>query len=120
MGHPDTGAYDVDSQLAADELNVLNRTVNRDTMTGSEVLNEIDKTEFNAKTDPQKQMVWDIVHLGTVNPFGVESELLTDIFGGGSNTITALAAARKTTVSRATELSFGRVRAGDITYARAL
>lgn len=28
-GHPDTGAYNVDDQLAADELNAENRTRNR-------------------------------------------------------------------------------------------
>jgi len=119
-GHPGTGAYNIDAQLAADQLNALNRTQNRDSMTGSEVLNEIDKTEFDAKTADQKQTVWDIVHLGTLNPFGVEAEMLIDVFGVGSTTIIALIVARKTSISRATELGFTLITLHNVVHARTL
>ena len=103
-GHPVTGAYDADAATAAGQLNALNIDQNRDTMTGSEVLNEIDKTEFDGKTDIQKQRVWDIMHLGELNPFGIEADMMIEIFGGGSATIAALNAARKTQISRAAQL----------------
>ena len=118
-GHPDTGAYSATDSIASTEINTVNRTRNRTSMTGSEVINQIDSTEWNALTDAQKQEVWDVVHLGDINPFGVEATLLINVFGGGSATITALAAARKDDVSRADELGLGRVREGTVTSARA-
>ena len=105
-GHPVTGAYDADAATAAGQLNALNIDQNRSSMTGSEILNNVDATEWGALTADEQQTVWDIVHLGTVNPFGVEATLMTNVFGGGSNTITALAAARKTQISRAAALGF--------------
>ena len=119
-GHPDTGAYNVDDGIAATEINAVNRTRNKTSLTGSEVLNNVNAGEWNALTDVQKQEVWDIVHLGELNPFGVEATLLTGVFGGGSVTITALAAARKEDVSRATELGLGNVGEGTVAQARAL
>lgn len=117
-GHPVTGAYDANAVTAAGQLNALNIDQNRDTMTGSEILNNVDATEWGALTADDKQVVWDIVHLGTVNPFGVEATLLTNVFGGGSNTITALAAARKTQISRAAQLGFGTITQSMVSTAR--
>lgn len=102
-----------DQQLV-DSLNAVDREVNRETMTGTEILNEINVAEWNALTNAQRQTVWDIVHLGTINPFGVEATLMTSVFGGGSATITALAAARKVAVSRAQELGIGVVTLRDL------
>jgi hypothetical protein len=92
---------------------------NRSSMTGSEVLNAVDKTEFNAKTADQKRMVWDVVHMGVVNPFGIEEDLFTDIFGVGSNTIAALVVARKTQITRIADLGLGKIVASDVAKARA-
>ena len=119
-GHPDTGAYDADSAIAATQINVVNRKKNRTSMTGSEVLNAVNAGEWVALTDAQRQTVWDVVHLGDVNPFGIEATLITNVFGGGSATITELADARKEDVSRADELGLGQVRTGTVQQARAL
>ncbi len=100
------------------DINTVNRTSNKATMQATEVLNAIDKTEFNAKTNAQKQQVWDILHLGTVNPFGLEADLLVDIFGGGSTTITSLQTLRKNNISRAEELGLGKVREGHVLEVR--
>ena len=89
-------------------------------MTGSEVLNAVNAGEWVALTDAQRQTVWDVVHLGDVNPFGIEATLITNVFGGGSATITELADARKDDVSRADELGLGQVRTGTVQQARAL
>ena len=115
LGRGYSGMNDV---AAAADLNTVYRTSNKSSLTGSEVINAVDKTEFNALTDIQKQMVWDIVHLGTVNPFGLEADLMTDIFGGGSTTISALVALRINNISRAVELGAGSVKAGHVQEAR--
>lgn len=117
-GHPDTGAYDADAVTAAGQLNAVNRTTNKTSMSGSEVLNAVDAGEWGALDAAGKQTVWDIVHLGTVDPFGVEATLMTGVFGPPSATITALAAARKNNVSRAVELGLGLIKAGHVIEAR--
>jgi hypothetical protein len=112
------GYSGMDDAAAAADLNTAYREQNRTSMTGSEVLNAIDETEYFALADGGKDRVWQLLHLGTLDPFGVEAGVMTQIFGGGSATITALQADRKTLVSRAAELSLGRVRVGDVQRAR--
>lgn len=106
-----------DEQITA-ILNAETRSRNRTSMTGSEIINAVVPSEYSALGDPAKELLWNVVHLGTVDPFGVEADLLIDVFGSGSATIVALAQARVEAVSRATELGFGRVRAGDVQSAR--
>jgi len=117
-GHPDTGAYDADDVVAAAQLNAVNRTKNKASMTGSEIINALDKTEYLALSDGDKAKVWQVCHLGEVNPFGVEADIFIAIFGVPSASITALQAARKEAVSRAVELGLGIVRAGHVEEAR--
>ena len=117
-GHPDTGAYDGNAETAADELNAINRTTNKTSMTSSEVYNAIDPTEYTALSTTDKEEVWNIIHLGELNPFGLEATRMTALFGGGSTTITALAALRKNNVSRAVEIGFGFVKPGNVLEAR--
>lgn len=119
IGHPDTGVYNSDDKIAADQLNAINRKLNKVSMTGSEILNAIDPSEWNSRTDTQKQLVWNVVHLGTVNPFGVEATLIIEAFNGaGGITVAALAIARKTDVSRAVEVGLGVVKVGYVEQAR--
>ena len=106
------------AEQAATDLNTVYRTTNKVTMSASEVANSIVVTEFNALSDSIQQRVWNILHLGTINPFGIEATLLTNAFGGGSGTIIALAAARKNDVSRAVELGLGLVWPGEVNQAR--
>jgi hypothetical protein len=103
---------------AADSLNAVNRTRNKTTMTASEVLNAIVISEWNALTDAQCQQIWDVLHIGDINPFGVEATLFIAVFGGGSATIEALAAIRQEAISRADELGFGFIYPGHIENAR--
>lgn len=112
------GYSGMDDQQAADSLNTADRTRTRATMTGSEVLNAVDSGEWAALTAEEKQIVWDVVHLGDINPAGIEAMLLTNVFGAGSTTITLLAAARQETVTRSEELGLGRVGVGNVTAAR--
>ncbi len=118
-GHPDTGSYSGNATAAAAELNAENRIRNRESVTGSEVLSAIDEAEFLAASAEQRQLVWDLLHLGTLNPWGREADLLVGIFGAGSATLTALALIRVEPISRATELGFETVEAGHVQRARA-
>jgi len=106
-----------DAEAAAD-LNTVYRTRNKTSLSGSEVLNAVDAAQWAGLTDAQRQTVWNIVHLGTVDPFGVEATLMIGVFGAGTATITALAASRVETVSRAAELGLGLVYPGHIENAR--
>ena len=118
-GHPDTGAYNADNELATAELNAENRTKNKTSMSASEVYNAIDATEYIALSDADKEEVWNIIHLGTLNPFGLEATRITAIFPGGGSTITTLAGLRKDTVSRAQEIDLEiPVKVGHVEQAR--
>ncbi len=83
-------------------------------MTGSEVMNATDKSEYNSLSDFYRELYWNILHLGELNPFGVEKDILVDIFGSGSLTIEALQNARQENISRVTELSLGVVKEGHV------
>ena len=100
-------------------LNALDRSQNRGSMSASEVYNQIDETEWLALTDPQRDEIWNIIHLtGELNPFGLEADRFLAIFGAGT-TITALNAARVTSISRAAEIGIGFASLGDVIAARA-
>ncbi len=107
-------------QQVADSLNTVAREQDRTSMTGSEILNQVNAANWASLTDVQRQTVWNIVYLGDVNPFGVEATMMTDVFGSASATITALKAARKIAVSRATELELPFIDIGNVASARSL
>jgi hypothetical protein len=107
-------------QEAADDLNIFNRTRNRSSMTGSEVLQSVDAAEYALLPDIKKNAFWGLLGIAVLDPFGVEADIILDIFGGGSNTVIALNADRIEDVSRAVELSLGFVLASDVLKARAI
>jgi len=89
----------------------------RPTMTASEVFNQIDQAELNAKTDAQRLQIFDILHMGEINPFGLEADIFQDVFGA-STTITNLQTSRNEPISRADELGLTGVSVGSIHRAR--
>jgi hypothetical protein len=105
---------------AAADGNEIYRTRPRPTMTGSAVLNAIDTTEWLALEGDDRQAVWNIIHLGTLDPFGIEATLMIQAFGAESQTIQNLATARQEPISRWAELGLGSVREGTIQQARAI
>lgn len=124
-GHPTTGAYNVDDQLAADELNAVNRTINKASLSGDEIFNATDNTEFGALTD-HKRVLWVSFCGKSINPFAAANVAFVQwIFGGGSTTVSNLAALRVTNVSRAKELELtleysGEISISHVATARAL
>lgn len=107
------------SQIS-DDINTEYRDLNRKTMMSHEVFNAIVKAEYNALADADKAMVWNILHMGEINPFGLESDIFTDIFGTGSQTITNLKNLRKQIQSRAAELGLPILCEGFVIDAKAL
>ena len=121
-GHPDTGAYDADSAIAAAQINEPNREVAKLT-TPLEASDATDADEFNALSDVDQQkwisvLAWDSINLNA----GMGLATAQGIWSGAAGTITrpALIATRTHLVGRSTELLLGKVRAGDVEYARAL
>lgn len=108
---------------AANDLNTVYRTRQLTTMSGAQIYEQVDITEFGNLTDVQRQEVWDIVHLGEAINVAAGSKARTRfiaLFGAGSDTITALAAELTEDISRAAELGLGIVTQGDVEAARAL
>ena len=83
------GYSEMSDEEAAADLNTVYRERNLTSMTGSAILNALVKSEYLALSDSQKDRVWQLLHLGDLNPFGVEADLLVEIFGGASATIAA-------------------------------
>ena len=103
-------------------LNTVNRTLQKTTISGPEVYEAIDTTEFLAKTTAQQQEVWNIIHLDSI-PCGPGSKARTRmvaIFGGGSATTTAIGALLAYQVSRAEELKLGQLAIEHIGSARTM
>lgn len=118
-GHPDTGAYNVDDQLAADQLNVVNRSRNRTSMTGKEVKDQIKEADWISRTDAQKTQLLALFARDDLAPFGIDAIIFTDIMTGSADTSVAdLAAYRVESISRAVELDFGVLSAANVHTAR--
>ena len=121
-GHPVSGPYSGDDQLAADQINALDVTRIKAKMTGQEIREAADPTEYAALTDIKKDQWLSYTSGALMDPKvgGIDQQIVVDIFGGGSATVSALSTLRQETISRATELDFGFVIIGDIQNARAL
>lgn len=118
-GHPVTGAYSANNATAAVEINVINQTAQRLSMSGDEVFNSTDNVEF-AGLSAEKRSLWmSFCGRETIDPFATANvDLVQWLFGGGFDTITELAILRITAVSRAEKLRLGTVNEGHIAEAR--
>ncbi len=119
VGHPVTGAFNADSMLAADELNAINVSRDRTSMTGREVAAEIVDAAYDGLTAEQKSQVLSLVSSTDIDPFGFAANVVKDIFGPGSLTVSALGSARVETVSHAVAEGLGFVWPGHVEQARA-
>lgn len=103
---------------AAASLNAKDRTRNRGVMSASEVLNAVDQTEYATLDDAQTDRLWGLLGIGELNPFGVEAQIMVQLFGAGSETISTLQQIRVESVSRGMELGLGHVKVGHVQEAR--
>ena len=118
-GHPDTGAYDADDVLAANQLNAVNRTVNVESVTGQQIFEAVVPAHYVALSADHKQLFGMIVGLETILVNGTNTKAaLVAMFSGATATLTALAALQTEQVSRAAELGIGVVAPGHVENAR--
>ena len=109
-----------DQEIAGSLNDTIDRERNKPSLTGSEVMNAIDKTEFQGLVAADEATVWNILHLEAINPFGIEKDIMVDLFGVDSDTIASLALIRVEAISRAVELVLGTVKYGDVVQARSM
>lgn len=99
-------------QEAADDLNTSYRSRNRTSMSGDEIAQQADSTEFNALDDGSANNTADVkghwlilCARESIDPFATANvELVNSIFGNPSVTRTNLIAARVESITRAEEL----------------
>jgi hypothetical protein len=122
--HPVSGAYNANDQLAADQLNLENIEINKDT-TPVEAADATDSAEFNVLTDADQQkwisvLSWETLNLNSGIGLATAQGMWNT--GGTPNTKAALLASRRVDVSRTSQLNFGRqaINASQVAHARAL
>ncbi len=106
-------------QQAADELNNVDKISNRTSMSRSEIYENIEGSALASLTSLQLDQI-NLSMSDVVNPFGNIVSVFTNIFSPGSATLTALAAARRETISRAKQLGINFVHTINVTNARNL
>lgn len=112
------GYSSMSDQEVADDLNTSYRSRNRTSMTSSEVLNAVDSAEYIKLSNDAKTEFWNLMGLGTLNPFGIEAVLMKNLFGRLSKTIATLKSLRVESITRAVERGFGEVKSRHVGYAR--
>jgi hypothetical protein len=92
-------------QQAADDLNTAYRTQNVGSFSGDFMFQQTEPSEFTALTDHQQQLWVSFTSKAGVDPWAQANvDFVTNLFGGGSNTVTALSDARTESITRAEEL----------------
>lgn len=99
-----------DSQVIAD-LNTAYRTRNKSRLTGDEVFQSTDSTEFAALSDgsggtSDEQNYWiSFCARSEIDPFATSNtQFVTNLFGGGSTTVANLNGLRVESITRSQEL----------------
>lgn len=119
-GHPGTGPYSSDDEVAANQLNAPNRQPNRDTLDSGLLVASIVRTEYDALTAPAKDYLRLIAMAQTLPLTPTLKTELAGIFGVGTTTRANLVALLKRPGSRAEELGLGLVNASNVADARRL
>jgi len=117
------GYAGMDDQQAADSLNTVDRTVDREFMTASEIFESIEVAEYKALAAGEKSAVDKVLGLGDnirIAPGTKARAFLLDAFTAGSTTRSNLATIAQESVSRSVEIGVGPVHIGDVQHARIL
>ena len=104
-------------------LMAVNRSVDRETMSGSEIFEAIDATEWQGRSAEQKDDIRLVIGLGDSIQISAGTKaraILQNALAGSTNSIAELGTISQKTVSRAEELGLGRVTIGDVQNARLL
>lgn len=98
----------------ADSLNAANRTDDRDSITGGEVLSCVDRTELEALQTNPKYYLERVISAGTIPLNATIRQQLRQLFSAGTNSRQALVDLLRRVASRAEELKLGRVTTSDV------
>lgn len=118
---PESRGYaGMSDQQAADSLNAKDRPANRASMSGDEIFQQTNPTEYVAVSDHKRNLWTAFTSKDSVDPFATNNvEFVKWIFGDASQTVTNLADARTTLISRAEEIGFDKkVTARDVERVR--
>lgn len=107
-----------DDEVAAD-LHTAYRTREKDRISGSDVWDHTDPTEFGGLSAEEQRRWLGLCGVDGIDPFDSPAVgLATSLFPAGGATLTALGAFRTETLTRAGELGLGDVHAYDVAKAR--
>lgn len=117
------GNWQDEVNAAADlvTLTTPNRVVDVDTLSGSQLFEAIDDTEWQARTADQKSDIQFVVSLGDsiqISPGTKARTMLTRALSGATNSLNNLSALGSKTVTRAEELGLSGLKIGHIQLAR--
>lgn len=104
-------------------MSAVDRTVDVPTLSGSQLFEAIDDTEWQTLTADQKSDVQFVVSLGDtiqISPGTKARAMIARALSGQVNSLANLGVLGSKTVSRAEEIGLGRVTIGDIQSARIL
>lgn len=112
----------MDDLQVADSANTKDRPVDLSSLSSTAVINAIDKTQWDALVQADRDRIWNLIHMGDLNPFGIEEKIFVDVFGVATATIVNLAALRRTTnaQTRGQELGLGAIQESEVIRARSL
>lgn len=102
-------------------MNVVDRIVDVETLSASQLFEAIDATEWTARTVDQKDDIRLVLALGDNIQISAGTKaraILQNALTGATTSLSNLGALGSKTVSRAEELGFGRVTIGEIQAAR--
>lgn len=106
-------------EQALHSITAKTRQKNKSEIAGAEIIEMVDLSEYDMLSAQKKQLFWDLVHAGTVDPFGNAYTLMNDAFGPSSATMAKFNSGKIKLISRADELGLrGRLRVGYIAAAR--
>lgn len=111
LGRGYSGMNDV-QLLASLNAKTINR--NLDSMTGREVKRQIIAAEYTALSDAEKQRLLEWLRREDLDLFGLDRDILVDVFGSSSVTVRNLDVARTVLVSRGLEIGWGVVTEKDL------
>lgn len=110
-----------DAEIADSLREILDRTIERPTLSASEIFEAIDENEYDALSAGQKQKLGVLLGLGDLIQIGTGSRArgwLLSMFPPGTATRVSLIALATLQSSRAEELGLGRVLTGDVMEAK--
>lgn len=106
-----------DKQLS-DSGNAVDRTRIKSSMSGDELFQQTDETEFGILSDTQRQMWVSFCARDNIDPSASANVAFVQFIFGSGATLTALNSARNELISRFTELGIGAAGPGHVAEAR--